>query len=178
MTALWLKRTYWIALSLVLLAGSILALQALAPLYLGHSAPQERSGPAAPDITAVDENGHTWSSADLRDRDALVLFWVSWTDDSLATLNALDEYARLFAPHDLAVVPIGFQETTSTLREFAARYPELRLLADPAGTAGAAYNVGVVPIAMLVDRTGHIVAQRIWPLTLGDFRSFGALISD
>ena len=112
----------------------------------------------APDFSGInihdDKEVHL---ADYRGKVVLVDFWASWCPPCLLSLPAYEKMRNEIGSLEFEIIAINVDEDTADgiefLRDHPVTYP---VLADPEGVIGIPYRVRSLPIAYLLDRSGHI----------------------
>ena len=92
----------------------------------------------------------------------LVQFWATWCEPCEAELPALAALAARLAGRPFALLTVNLGEGPARVGPFvAARAPGLPVLLDRDRAAGAAWGVGGLPMAFLVD-AGGVVRGRLF----------------
>lgn len=116
----------------------------------------------APDIAFQDAEGNTQRLADYRGQALLVNLWATWCAPCVKEMPALDRLAQAFDGEDFALLPIsldvggpeivrGFYEKT--------KIASLPVLIDPDGRSPSAFGAVGLPMTVLIDRDGRILAR-------------------
>ena len=138
------------------LAAAVLAGVLAFPL-IASSTPA--AGATAPDFVLKDLDGRNLRLSEYRGDLVVLAFWASWCGtcrDNLAALNALPVASGDSAPVVLGVNLDGDAARAAPLaRALGLRFPTL---IDHGQSVGRLYDVGQLPLTLLVDREGVVLA--------------------
>lgn len=120
----------------------------------------------APDFSAEDIDGRSWSLAALRGRHVLLDFWATWCGPCRAEIPRLVELAGKYAPEELQILGIsldrGPQVTPEMLRGWASErgmgWPQIYDGAAWEGTLVRQYRVPAIPFPVLIAPDGRVLA--------------------
>jgi len=122
-------------------------------------AASELAGSEAPDFVLKSLSGENLRLSEYRGRVVMLSFWASWCGDCRAQLDALAAlYSRYHdAGFDLLAVSLDRDpvQAKAAAEGWQAEYP---VLYDGAGEVGRQYDVGSMPLAVLIDRDGVVRA--------------------
>ncbi|WP_346838075.1 peroxiredoxin [Microbulbifer sp. SAOS-129_SWC] len=133
------------------------------------------AGQPAPDFTLQASNGKTYSLADFKGKQAVVIAWFpkAFTKGCTIECKSLAENGHLIRDYDVTYFMASTDEV-DTNKKFAEKHEaDFPLLSDPDGAVAKAYDVRV-PVANIARRTtfyigkdGHIlkVDDKIHPAT-------------
>jgi peroxiredoxin len=142
---------------------------ATAPALVGTRAPSF----ALPVIGGAP--GELVRSADLAGHVALLDFWATWCPPCTAAVPHLNELAHRYAAHGLRIIGVS-SETDDDVAHFAADNAVAYTLArDADDSLASAYQVGALPMLVLIDRAGII---RYVAINERDSRALDAAIVD
>lgn len=111
------------------------------------------------DFTIGDLEGKQWNLRSLRGRVVLVNFWATWCPPCRAELPDLQTIYQEFKSRGLVVLAIT-DEDPETVRRFAAEHKlTFPVLLDRRKETKAAFLIDGIPVTLLYDRTGRLVAQ-------------------
>ncbi|GAB4149567.1 MAG: TlpA disulfide reductase family protein [Sphingomonadales bacterium] len=117
---------------------------------------------AAPDIGFQDADGKARRLADYRGQAVLVNLWATWCAPCVKEMPALDRLAQAFADADFALLPIsldvGGPEVVQAFYE-KTKIANLPVLIDANGGSPAAFGAIGLPMTVLIDRDGRILAR-------------------
>lgn len=121
----------------------------------------------APDFTLNTFDNQTYHLTDLRGRIVVLNFWASWCAPCRAEAPDLQALASRFAPEDLTVLGIAYQDTPDKskayLKELNLTYP------NGAGDAiAAAYRVQGLPTTIIINREGIVTDTILAGVELDD----------
>ena len=117
-----------------------------------------QDGGAAPDFSARTVDGRLTFLSDYRGRVVVLDFWASW---SAACRGTVPQRAALAANGGVAVLGVAVGESADSARAFAASVGGAdgeTVLTDPDRTIFGAFSGQALPLAVVVDRQGAVVA--------------------
>jgi len=161
----WIVCTAWVAL---LLAGcQPMGYSDDSELFAEPTVVEMEPIEAAPDFALVTLDGATVRLSNLRGRWVLVNFWATWCAPCREEMPYLDRLAAGHADR-LSVLAVNMRERTTEVAAFAEELDlQLPVLLTPDDATLLAYNVHGLPISILVDPDGAIVARIAGPLSPG-----------
>jgi peroxiredoxin len=114
-------------------------------------------GSEAPDFALKSAAGTNVRLSEYRSEVVAVTFWASWCGACRDSLTALEKLQTDMGARGLRVLGVSFDKQMPVAREAAqaarVTYP---VLLDAAGDVGRLYDVGKLPMVVLVDRGGRI----------------------
>lgn len=141
---LWLGKMSRVLVAAVLVAASA-------------GAADELTGEVAPDFALKSLAGPNIRLSEYRGRVVMVVFWASWCGDCRRQLESLADVYESYheAGFDVLAVNLDREERQArdAARAWEAGYP---VLYDAGGEVGRRYDVGAMPLAVLIDRDGVI----------------------
>jgi len=115
------------------------------------------TGGATPALAGPGLAGARHDLAALRGRAVLVQFWASWCEPCEAELPALARLRDRLAGRPFALLTVNLGEGPARVEQFlGAHAPGLPVLLDRERAAAAAWGVGGLPMAFLVDAAGQV----------------------
>ena len=165
-----------LALMLVLLlAAGGFAYRGLAPKVAPEQAApaaeekDKEEAPLAPDFTARDADGNEIRLSELRGRPVVLNFWATWGPPCREELPFFDA-AHAAHGEEIAFVMIdltdGSRDTVESVRAFLDEtgyaFP---VYYDTELDAAAAYSVTSIPLTVLIDAEGHMLAKHLGSLS-------------
>lgn len=153
------KKVVQYALLLVIAAGVIYTLLPF------KEKPQARAvvGEAAPAFTLNNLQGEPVHLADYKGRGVLINFWASWCNPCVNELPLLNEAYKL-SGIDVLAVNVG--EKGETAQAFVDRYElAFPVVLDEEMEVKRHYRVVGMPLTLLVDRDGELIARHEGELT-------------
>jgi peroxiredoxin len=115
---------------------------------------------AAPDFALKSIAGRNIRLSEYRSEVVAIAFWASWCGSCREQLPLLERMQQSLAADGLRVLSVSFDEKPDAAREAAAAarvtFP---VLVDPDGEAGRLYDVGELPLVVIVDRYGKVRAS-------------------
>ena len=133
---------------------------------------QTRARTAAPPAwRAVDLEGRTWSSDQLRGKVVLVDFWATWCAPCLADLPHLKRLHATYAPRGLVIVGVSLDRSSvrdfrSWLQRQAIGWPQIREVGGYDSPLAAQFGVDVLPASFLFGRDGQLLGRDLRGATL------------
>jgi thiol-disulfide isomerase/thioredoxin len=119
---------------------------------------------AAPDAHFNSETGAQLSLEDFRGQVVLLNIWATWCGPCRAEMPSLDRLQTRHGSQGLRVVAVSIDEGgLTTVRRFFQKQSirNLKLYADRDHSTAAAFDVGPIPMTILIDRDGNMVGQII-----------------
>jgi thiol-disulfide isomerase/thioredoxin len=117
------------------------------------------SGGETPALAGLDLEGRPLDLRALRGRVVLVQFWASWCEPCQVELPALARLRASLRGRPFEVVTVNLGEGPARARQFVREHAvDLPVLLDGDRQAAAAWGVGGLPMAFLVDAQGRIEA--------------------
>ena len=126
------------------------------PAAAGADAPT-MVGQQAPDFTLKALNGANLRLSEFRGQVVLVNFWARWANDTRREMPALNRINTTYGRAGLVVLGISIDEDLRRAQEFAdsmkVSYP---VMFDTGSGVGRDYQLGRLPMTILVDRSGVV----------------------
>jgi peroxiredoxin len=123
----------------------------------------EQSAPTpAPDLKFSSATGKALSLADYRGAGLVVNIWATWCPPCVAEFASLAAIAPALAQSRILVLPISVDmEGAAAVRPFYARHhiTGLPILLDPDATAPDLLNAAGIPMTVVINPAGKIVAS-------------------
>ncbi len=115
-------------------------------------------GKAAPGFTLKNDKGETCSLADFRGKVVYLDLWASWCGPCRQEMPALREiYEKYKADERIAIVGIAVHDGYNRWKEaLEEEKPGWLQLHDADGLVARAYEAGVIPRYILIDKNGNI----------------------
>jgi len=114
-------------------------------------------GQQAPDFTLKALNGANLRLSEFRGQVVLVNFWARWANDTRREMPALNRINTTYGRAGLVVLGISIDEDLRRAQEFAdsmkVSYP---VMFDTGSGVGRDYQLGRLPMTILVDRSGVV----------------------
>jgi thiol-disulfide isomerase/thioredoxin len=118
----------------------------------------------APEAHFKGENGAELSLADFRGQVVLLNIWATWCGPCRAEMPSLDRLQARHGGDGLRVVAISVDDGGLPMvrRFFQQRsIRNLKLYADNDHSTAAAFDVGGIPMTVLIDREGNVVGELV-----------------
>jgi peroxiredoxin len=146
-------------LAVSLAVGALLAIPGLA-----QTAAPDAKGKApvmAPNFSAQDLSGKTVRLSDFRGKKvAVVSFFATWCPPCRMEMPILQKLNRKYAGKDVAFLAVSIDAPGTDLKpfvkEFGLTFPVLH---DTKSTAAKAYKVKGIPMLVLIDKQGRLIAR-------------------
>jgi peroxiredoxin len=122
----------------------------------GYSATQ-LSGAQAPDFVLKSLAGENLRLSEHRGEIVMLSFWATWCGDCRAQLAELRELHDRYRDAGVALLAVSLdrdrRDAASTAEALGVNYP---VLYDAGGEIGRLYDVGSMPVMILIDRDGVV----------------------
>jgi cytochrome c biogenesis protein CcmG/thiol:disulfide interchange protein DsbE len=119
--------------------------------------------PAAPgfDLPRLDGGGNL-SLASLRGKVVVLNFWASWCAPCKQEAPHFESTWEQYRSRGVVVVGVDVNDFTGDAKHFAHRYGvTYPLLHDGSGKTLGPYGVSLLPETFVIDRSGHVLADRV-----------------
>jgi len=116
----------------------------------------------APDLKFQDSNGKHLALADFRGAGLVVNIWATWCGPCVAELPSFDAIATQLGRSKILVLPISVDaEGVKAVQPFykSHQIANLPILLDPDGTATDTLNAPGIPITLVINPAGQLVAR-------------------
>ena len=126
--------------------------------YLGVHGVRSR----APQVTFVSLQGERITTASLKGRVAMVLFWATDCQPCLREMPALVDLYRRYHAHGLDMIAVAMQyDPPNYVLDYVRRNrPPFTVALDPMGRLAQAFgNVQVTPTTVIIGKSGRIVER-------------------
>jgi peroxiredoxin len=114
-------------------------------------------GRDAPDFTLKASDGANLRLSEFRGQVVLVNFWARWANDARREMPALNRINTTYGRAGLVVLGISIDDDLRRAQEFAdsmkVSYP---VMFDTGSEIGRDYQLGKLPMTILVDRSGVV----------------------
>ena len=121
------------------------------------------------DFTLQDLQGKPWTLKQLRGSVVLVNFWATWCPPCRKEMPDLEKLYQRFGKQGLVVLAMS-DEKAATVAPFSNQtkytYP---ILLDPGSKVHERFHVQGIPVSLVYDRGGQLVAQSADMRTMGQF---------
>lgn len=115
----------------------------------------------APQFSATDLGGQTFSNSSLRGNVVLLQFWTTWCPVCHSDQAAVDSVASEFAGDGLVVIAIDDGEPESLVRSYLQASPRaIPIVVKDGRSLAARFGVHGYPHYVVIDRNGNVVASR------------------
>ncbi|HXP83993.1 MAG TPA: TlpA disulfide reductase family protein [Bryobacteraceae bacterium] len=121
------------------------------------------------DFTLQDLHGKQWTLKQLRGNVVLVNFWATWCPPCRKEMPDLEKLSERFGKQGLIVLAMSDEETAKVapfIRDAKYTYP---ILLDPGSKVHERFHVQGIPVSLVYDRDGKLVAQSADMRTMGQF---------
>jgi thiol-disulfide isomerase/thioredoxin len=133
--------------------------------------------PAVPAVSGTTLDGRRMLLSGYRGRVVVLNFWASWCVPCKAESPALARLSRAWQPAGVAFLGVDVSDQPSVAEAFRRRYGiGYPSLSDPSASVELAFSSLIppaIPDTLVLDRTGHVAARVIGPIT---YRGLGQLI--
>jgi peroxiredoxin len=113
--------------------------------------------PSAPDFALRSVSGQNLRLSEYRGQPVLLTFWADWCGTCQAQLTELADLGRRYAGQDVAVLAVSIDgaDRREAATSAAARLG-LTVLRDDAQAVARSYDLGTLPVTLLLDPDGRI----------------------
>lgn len=150
-------------------------------LALAGGAMAAGAGAPAPAFELVTLGGEAYSTASLKGRPALLVFWASWCPVCQKELPVLGEFYKKDRPAPLRMISIGFSDLRGKIEGYVKAHPEAFVYPaafDVDNDVAQAFKVTATPTLVLLDAQGtvRLVHRGAGVLQNPQFREFLATL--
>lgn len=127
-----------------------------------ETTPGPQIGNKAPDFTAQDLKGQTWTLDRIKGKVILLRFWTDQCPYCRFEMPVIEKYYRRLRPAGFEVLAVNVRQSSQVAEAFMAQMDiTFPVLLDPAGKMAERYKVYAVPTNFLIDRNGIIRGKLI-----------------
>ena len=127
-----------------------------------EATPGPQIGTTAPDFTAQDLKGQTWTLDRIKGKVVLLRFWTDQCPYCRFEMPVIEKYYRRLRPAGFEVLAVNVRQSPLVAEAFMAQMDiTFPVLLDPAGKMAEHYKVYAVPTNFLIDRNGIIRGKLI-----------------
>jgi peroxiredoxin len=123
------------------------------------------TGSVAPDISLPDRQGQTISLSSLKGKYVLIVFWASWSSQSLSELSKLAALYPKLAGSELEYYQVSLDRSRESwlkiLNEKNMRGIHVSDLKYWDSPVAALYHIEQLPVVYLIDKKGVIMGRNI-----------------
>jgi thiol-disulfide isomerase/thioredoxin len=115
-----------------------------------------------PDEVFLAQDGSKHRLAEFKGRGMVVNMWATWCAPCVAEMPSLDALSKALAPQDIAVLPLSSDRGGVDVVEAwyqAHGITALPVLLDPKGAMARAFNAKGIPITVIINTAGRVVAR-------------------
>lgn len=162
------KFAVWGTAVVLIVFGGYLLVRLAPSLFEGLFERRQETRTQAPPFSLPALGGATVNSADFLGRNTVVLFWTTWNETSLDQLEILKSLPpELLRRKDIALFAVNSLEEEPQVTSAAENLDKEKItfLLDEDGAASEAYNAGVLPLTVFIDRNGFIVEEIAGPIS-------------
>jgi len=130
---------------------------AVCALLVGAAAAAvQLTGMPAPDFVLKSVSGQNVRLSEFRGEVVMLSFAANWCGDCRAQLAQLNEMQMRYHDAGIELLAVSLDQTAKQAGELAANGASFPVLHDVGGAVGRLYDVGKVPVVVLVDRAGVV----------------------
>jgi thiol-disulfide isomerase/thioredoxin len=120
------------------------------------------SGGATPSLSLKDTAGNTHDLAAYRGKVVLVNFWATWCEPCREEMPSMQALRRRLAGKPFEVLAVNLMESEEKIAAFRkSSRIDLPILIDRDGSAANRWQVRMLPISFVIDRSGAIRYQLV-----------------
>jgi peroxiredoxin len=120
------------------------------------AAAAQLTGMPAPDFVLKSVSGQNVRLSEFRGEVVMLSFAATWCGDCRAQLAHLDEMQTRYRDAGVELLAVSLDQNAKQAGELAASGASYPVLHDVGGAVGRLYDVGKVPVVVLVDRAGTV----------------------
>ena len=125
-------------------------------LVAAAAAAAQMTGMPAPDFVLKSVSGQNVRLSEFRGEVVMLSFAATWCGDCRAQLARLNEMQTRYHDAGVELLAVSLDQTSKQAAELAASDASYPVLHDVGGAVGRLYDVGKVPVVVLVDRAGVV----------------------
>lgn len=125
------------------------------PSAVAVADPGRLAGQPAPDFALKDTRGENLRLSEYRGEVVLLSFWADWCGRCLPQLDQLAALQRRHGDRGLKVLAVNIDPADGAARDAAARLG-IPVLRDQDQAVARDYDLDELPVALLLDQTGHV----------------------
>jgi len=111
------------------------------------------------DFSLKDLDGKSWTLSRLRGNVVIVNFWATWCPPCRKEMPDLEALHKRFNGKGLVILAISDEEASKVRPFIAAQKYTYPILLDPGRLANTRFQIGGIPVSLVYDRNGKLVAQ-------------------
>ncbi|HEX8324620.1 MAG TPA: TlpA disulfide reductase family protein [Tepidisphaeraceae bacterium] len=147
-------------MSVVVVAVSVALLTRPRPPASYGAGTNDYIGRMAPDFVLADLDGKPLSLASLKGRVVVLDLWASWCPPCVEELPTNTAIAAGYVDRGVAFYAVNLGESADQVRQFlTAQKLNPPVLLDPTGITGEKYGAQYIPLLVVIDAGGRIVAH-------------------
>ena len=122
-------------------------------------------GKPAPDFSATDLDGNSYSLSKMKGKVVLLEFWATWCGPCLPEIPYLKKVYKKFETEDFVMIGISFDNDIEALKEVVRKenmdWPQVLQTKSFEDAISKSYNVRGIPKSYIIDKNGLIVGKNI-----------------
>lgn len=152
--------TFALAVAAVAVFAAVLNRGTPATAPNAAAAPNAYVGRPAPEFTLPDLDGKPVSLSSLKGRVVVLDLWATWCPPCVEELPAITAVAKRYADRGVAFHAINLGESADKVRQFLNQLKlDTPVLLDATGGVAERYGAQYIPLLVVIDATGRIVAH-------------------
>ena len=128
---------------------------------------------SAPAVSFKTIKGDTLELASLKDKPVMVTFWATDCPGCIEEIPHLIQLHQQYQPSGLTIIAVAmyYDPPNHVLAMANSKQLPYQIALDPSGTLAQAFgNVQLTPTTFLIDKSGHIVMQKVGVFELSDMQ--------
>jgi len=115
------------------------------------------TGAEAPDFVLRRVSGGNLRLSEYRGQVVMLSFWATWCGDCRAQLEQLASMRSHYADAGVELLAVSLDQNEKQAGDLAAKqHLDYPVLHDAGGEVGRLYDVGKIPVMVLIDRSGTV----------------------